>query len=166
MTNNDNIDKKPKSRIIPIYEFFEILQLEWICADLRYKIYKRPNDKSYWKKVCDGKKNTIENIAIKNNLPTIFNDEDLYQHLKGSIYKDTSLPNFMYKDNENKINQGHWDIYYYYYRGSDVRFDLFGESKVGNIKLFDTLNPTLVIVTIKGDTVEYSLPIEKVTRIL
>lgn len=161
-----NEEQKSKSRIIPIYEYFEVLQMEWICADLRLKIYKRIKDKNYYKKVCDGKKIKIESIATKNSLPTIFNDEDLYLELKKRIYRDISFPNFIYFNNQDKILQGHWDLYYYFYPGSEVRFDLFSESKIGHIKSFDPLFPSIVVVNIKDEVEDFPIPIEKVTRIL
>lgn len=157
--------KKSKSRAIGIYQYFEILQLEWICSDLRLKIYRRPSDKSHYKKVCEGKRKTIENIAEKNNLPTIFNDSDFYESLRSRIVRNISYPEFIYKDQDHRQNQEYWDLFYYYHKGVEVRFDLFGESKVGVIKSYKSLSSNIT-VQVKGETKEVILTVDKVTRIL
>lgn len=160
--------KKEKSRQIGIYQYFEVLQLEWICCELRTRIYKKESDKNYWKRVLEGKRKTIENIAERNKLPTIFDDEDLFLVLKSRIYKDTSYPNFMYKDDIQKASMYDWDLFYYYYKGTTVRYEYYGESLIGVITkpLNLTLEPKMIELKCNTTAEVLKLPIEVVTRII
>jgi hypothetical protein len=160
--------KKEKSRQIGIYQYFEILQLEWICCELRTKIYKKEGDKNYWKRVLEGKRKTIENIAERNKLPTIFDDEDLFLVLKSRIYKDTSYPNFMYKDETQRLSMQDWDLFYYYYKGTTVRYEYYGQSLIGVITkpLNLTLEPKTIELKCDTSGEFLKLPIEVVTRII
>lgn len=63
-----------ENRDIPIIEFIEVLEREYISAYIRKKIFPRKKDKSYWSKVMNGKKDKIENLCSKNSLSSIFNN--------------------------------------------------------------------------------------------
>src|SRR5690606_3308450 len=118
-----NSTNKEKSRNIPLYDFFEILQLEYIVAELRAKIYGKDKDRKYWKRVMSGKKETVQNIADKNNLRSMFEDESYKYMLESKIYNTEGFPNFIYRDEAHKQNQEYYDLLYYYYKDSDVRFE-------------------------------------------
>lgn len=157
--------KKEKSRNLSIYEFFEILQKEYVCAILRLKIYTKVKDKEYWKKVAEGKKATIENIAEKNHLPSIFTDKDLERDIDKKVIRDFGLPNFIYKNEDHKLAQEYYDLLYYYKRGAEVRFELYGETKVGVVKSYKPYQNSIVITT-KDTKEDVTYTIDKVTRIL
>lgn len=159
-------NKKEKSRNIPLYDFFEILQLEYIVAELRAKLYAKQKDKSYWKRVMTGKKETILNIADKNRLVSMFDDEDYRRTLEDKIFNVQGLPNFIYKDDNHKMNQEYYDLFYYYSKGSDVRFEYMDGLKVGKIKeQYKPFESTLLVeVRDTGEVIQMS--IDKVTRIL
>lgn len=145
------------------YQYFETLQVEYICAKLRAKIYRSRKDKTYWNKVAEGKKITIEQIADRNKLPTIFTDLDLQETLNRRVYKEDTYPNFVYRNETHKLAQENLDLQYYFYRGSEVRVDLNGEVAVGVIKKFSPYR-TVILIIVKGEEVEYQ--ISNVVRIL
>lgn len=155
--------KKPKSRNLSVYEFFKILQLEWIVADLRVRIYPKKKDKEYWVKVKEGKRVIIESIAEKNHLPTIFSDDEMKRAFEALVYLAEGVPNFVYKDDINRNAQEPFDLLYYFHKGAEVRFDWYSEIKVGKVKSYVAFSDT---VTIEFDNQEAPLPISKVTRIL
>lgn len=157
------MEQKPKSRHLSIYQFFETLQLEWLIADLRFRISIKAKDKEYWKKVKEGKQLTIEGIADRNSLPTIFTDSDLKADLEKRIYGSGNYPDFHYKDESNKQLQGYWDLLHYYRPGTEVRFDLFGEIKVGKIKTYRVNDPKLKVE--HNDEI-FDLALAEISRIL
>lgn len=154
---------KQKSRNQSTYEFFEILQIEYLVAELRVKIYPKLKDKEFWKRTCEGKKATILDIAGRNRLPTVFDDDQLEQALKQRIYRNESYPLFVYRDENHKNNQEYYDLLYYYNKDAEVRFDYFGEVKVGRVKEY---RPFSKEITLIFDGKEDKLPVSKVTRIL
>lgn len=155
--------KRPKSRHLSIYQFFEILQIEWLVADLRTRIAVKAKDKEYWNRVKDGKRQTLENIANRNQLPTILTDSDLRSSLEQRIYNVKTHPNFHYKDENNKQLQGYWDLQHYYKIGAEVRFEQFGEIRIGTVAQF---NPLERYVTVLYEGKNLKLPISEVCRIL
>jgi hypothetical protein len=156
--------KKQKSRNLSPYQFFEILQLEWIVADLRSRIYPVLTDKSYWNKVKDGKRKIIEGIAEKNHLfSTIFTDEEMKRIYEQKVYNEKGLPTFLYKDEEHKLFQEPFDLAYYYSTGVEVRFELYEEQKVGKVKSYTPFHKEIV-VTFEEKSI--TLPVSEVTRIL
>lgn len=165
----DNIEiKKEKSRHLPIYEFFKILQLEAIIADLRSKIYPRTKDKDFWKKVYENKKNTVLDIASRNKvnnlpLPSIFTDDEIMDEYKQEIFGDGGFPKFIYKDEEQEYKQGHFDFINYYARKSDVACKYINEIKIGKVKYYQ---PNSKFVSVIINDQEYELSINDVTRIL
>lgn len=165
MNEEQKSNQSNKSRHQSILEFFNNLQLEYIQADIRHKIYPRLKDKTYWKKVMDGKKETIEKLANRNRIPSIFSDEAMLKEFESKVYQTHSYPLFTYRDEQNKQEQGFYDLQYYYYAGADVRVQVFGETKVGKItKEFVPYLNSFVYVTIEGKEDKY--PISQVTRIL
>jgi len=159
-------ESKAKSRNLPLLEFFEILQLEWIQADLRHKVYPRPKDKLYWKRVMDGKKVNIETLGQRNQLPTIFSDSGMHIDLQKKVYRENSYPIFSYRDHDHELEQSYYDLKYYYNLGADVRIKTEnGDVVLGKIsREYIPVKHSNLYITIAGQEAEY--PISKVTRIL
>lgn len=145
------------------YEYFEIVQIEYICSMLRAKIYRSQKDKEYWNKVAIGKKITIEEIAHRNKLPTIFTDSDLESTLNRRVYQEDTHPLFRYKDEEHRMLQETYDFYYYYYVGVSVRFDIGSGITVGTVASYTPLSKKIVI-DVEGESV--AIETERVVRIL
>jgi hypothetical protein len=154
-----------KSRSLTVYQFFQMLQVEWLVADLRSRIYPKAKDKEYWNKVKEGKKKKIEGIADKNHLPTIFTDEEMKRIFELKIYNDKGIANFHYKDEAQREAQEPLDLTYYYSKGTEVRFDIFGEQKIGIVKSYLPYKETLTVME-PIEVVKYLVPTREVTRIL
>jgi len=171
-----------KSRNLTIFEYFEKLQLEYIVAELRKKIYPVIRDKKYYERVMKAKKEKILDIASRNTLPSIFDTEidegDTRIEMYQKIYKEEGLPKFLYRDETDRdrmmyVNdQGgsakeysykELDIINYYMKGSEVKVILEGITHIGNIVDFNVV-AELVEVRLREETRNY--PMEKVTRIL
>lgn len=163
----ENVESKAaKSRHLPILEFFENLQVEYIVADLRHKIYPKLKDKAYWNRVKDGKKATIEKLADKNSIPSIFSDSQMLSEFNKKVYRPVSHPNFVYRDENHKLEQEFYDLKYYYAQGSDVRIDTEDRGVlIGKIsKEFIPYQNNLLTVTVAGKAEQFNLKL--VTRIL
>jgi hypothetical protein len=123
-----------KSRNLSLVDYMIQLQLEYVCAKLRQRIYTREIDKNYWGGVAESKKINIENISERNMLPTMFLSEEIEQDCKQKIYIGKSFPMFLYRNEDQKKKQEKWDYYYYYKFGEDFRFEINGETFMGKLK--------------------------------
>ena len=95
-----------KNRTLNFNDFFACLQREYLVAELRHKIYMKVKDKEYYlHKEMEGKKKTIESIASRNNFPSIFTDQWLFEKYKSEIYNEWGLPNFIYRSDEDRTNR-------------------------------------------------------------
>lgn len=153
-----------KDRNITISEYLNVLQKEYIVAEIRYKIYPRPKDKIFYKnKVMNGKKRKIDDIGSRNNLPTIFNcfltKDKMYQ----SIYNIKGLPLFSYKNDEHRKIQRPEDILFYYYKNSDVKIIIDNDIQIGKI-IYSNFEKEICRVDVEGEIID--LPLNEVTRIL
>lgn len=162
--NEHQYVRKERSRKLSIFEFFEILQVEYLVCDLRVRLYTQKRDKEYWRKVAEGKKSTIESIAEANSLPTIFTDNDLKVDLQKRIFKPKGFPDFHYKDENQKMMQEVLDLVHYFNKDADVRAEVYGETKVGKIKFYKPFYSTVTVSFTDGT--EEKVRIEDVTRIL
>lgn len=109
-----------KSRDLPILDYYEILQKEYIVAELRRKIYPSKRDKDYYERVMDGKREKIEDIATRNGLPSIFTDDDMKERYYDSVYGD-SFPDFVYKSDREEQQLAPKDKSNYYQEGEDFK---------------------------------------------
>ena len=162
----DSIEERTKTRRLSTYEFFEIIQIEYICSILRARIYPKSKDKEYWNRVAEGKRQTIEKISQRNSqLPNIFTDSDLESALSRRIYRETTYPIFVYKDDTQRLSQEYLDLLYYYAIGSDVRYDIGNGLEVGVVVEYQ---PFKDYVTIKPSRQEEPVRVSvgKVARIL
>lgn len=113
---------KEKSRNLPIVQFLDKLQEEYIVAEIRSKIYPKPKDKEYWKsRVMPIKREKIIDIAEKNHLPHIFTNKDLYRNFWHMIIGEGGLPNFSYKDEVQRLELEDKDKLNYFRIGTDIR---------------------------------------------
>lgn len=157
--------ERSKSRTLGIVDYYEALQVEWIVADLRQRIYTEPSDRNYYERVKFGKRETIEKISkSKNNkLPTIFDDEDYKHDLEQRVYRENSHPVFVYRDDAHRMIQEPRDLLYYYAIGSDVRCTINEEIYLGKIKAYTPYSNSITIVINDKPNV---LSIKQVVRIL
>lgn len=157
-----------KDRDLPITDYLDILQREYVVAEIRHKIYPKIGDKKYWEKVMIGKRKKIEDICFRNKIQNIFNDQAEKERIYLDIYSENGLPNFSYINDDQKFGKGEFpgleetDIFYYYADGADVRVD-YSDRKLGKITGKD-LDRSKIFVEINN--VEYECGMDKVTRIL
>lgn len=126
-----------KSRHIPLTELYSNLQMEYISYFVRSKIYFNDFAKNY-SKICEQKKEKIENISTRNNLPSIFNNEQSKQKYIAKFLGEFGFPNFSYKDNSVKEKMQKWDRFYYFGSGISIMFKNEDESiSLGVISMND-----------------------------
>jgi hypothetical protein len=161
---------KIKNRDIPITEYLDILQHEYIIAGLRHKIYPKISDRAFWEKVMNGKKKKIEDICFRNKIDSIFTSEEELRRIYGLVYNESGLPNFLYKDDEQRFGiEGYpgleeTDIENYYSLGSDVRIDEPDEERIlGKITGYTKNRKQIKVNTNEGEFIVFA---EHVTRIL
>lgn len=159
------MERKMKTRDLTIYKYFEQLMLEYIVMELRKKIYPSLSDQNYYERVMVQKKEKINDIASRNNLPSIFNDKKIKKNFYGQVYNPNSfgIPNFLYKDEEHRKKYELLDKKYYYFPGSEVKIIIDAEMKVGNIESVDfNINKAIIMV----EEEKYELSLDHISRIL
>lgn len=158
------MSNKFKTRTIPFCEYFDNLQREYIVAELRYKIYPRERDKSYYRdREMLGKRKTIEDISIRNNLTTIFNSPEKYQKFKKEIYNEVGLPNFIYRSEEDRIKRHPQDIINYFYRGIDVSYYKEDELRKGEV-VYTDVNKKICIIKDSDSKENVEVPLTVIIR--
>lgn len=154
-----------KDRHLPPLMYLNQLQLEYICSELRSKIYPSKKDKDYYRKVMSFKKNKIEDVSFKNSLPTIFTDEEVKKDFYRQIYNKQGLPNFLYRDTKNKSDFELLDIQHYYHKNSEIK--LYIKDKIVFGKIINiNINSRLVEVSSLEEDYCGIFHMNEVTRIL
>lgn len=157
--NNNNIRK---SRDQKFYEFFIILQKEYIVAELRKKIYLDVAGRAKSEEIMEGKKKKIFDIAMKGLFKTIFSDmkvgvKSLYdEQLRIRLYKEVygdGYPNFIYRDENQRVRLGVKDKKCYYMLGSEVKTV---DGCIGSLQAID-FKREVCWVKIGWQITEYSL---------
>ena len=128
-----------KTRDISKVNFFETLQREYVCANFRRQIYYKPNDKDYWRKICDFKKEKIESLAYELGIPSIFDNEDILILYIKNFKNEGGRPIFIYKEDGSDEALKETDLLNYYKKDSDVKEFFFSQvNGVGEIgKIID-----------------------------
>lgn len=85
-----------KDRDISILDFFKALQREYICLEIRSKIYISKNDKDYFRKLMDKKKEAIKVLAGKNDLKNIIEHDEEYLRVWKEIVPKFGFPKLIY----------------------------------------------------------------------
>lgn len=153
-----------KDRDLSPFDYLKALQLEYICAELRKKIYHSPKDKEFYKGLMLNKKIKIEDISFKNRLSNIFNDIEVKKELYLEIYNSKGLPNFIYRNKEHESIFKEQDICNYYLLGEEVKVEtdtiIFG-------KIFSVnISQSMVEITDKEDNYIGIFEMTNATRIL
>ena len=155
-----------KTRELPLYDFFTKLQEEYVCAELRYKIYPRTRDKDYYKnRVMEGKKKIIDDISFRNGLPSIFNSEAQKQKIYSRVYvTESGFPNFIYKDECERNSLSYNDKIHYYTLETEVKVTIpQSEVKIGKLKSINTQDH---ICSVQIDDVVEVFALNQIARIL
>lgn len=158
------MSENQKSRSQSLLDFLKSLQLEYITAFIRSKIYPSVKDKSYYKYVMIGKREKIVDIAHRNSLKCIFTCSEMYQVYYDEVVGKKGLPNFIYRDAEDKENREYRDFKFYFLPNTDVRFEVDGEQALGKVVYRDF--QTSIVKVGYGDGLVTTLNCSEVTRIL
>lgn len=150
-----------KSRDISLVDLYSNLQLEYISYFVRSKIYCKDHTENY-KKVCKQKFEKIDIISRKNNLISIFNDVETKLKYINKFLNATGEPNFTYKDDEIRQKMSKWDNFYFFNKGTSVKFVINGEVKLGVITYNNKVDK---ILTVKDESSKYELHYSCVTRL-
>jgi len=102
-----------KNRNLSVAEYFLIIQKEYLIAEFRKKIYFSKNDKIYYQRVMDGKRNKINDIAKRNRLDSIFNNSEKMEDMRAELFDKLGKP---------KFEMSPTDIENYYASGNEFSF--------------------------------------------
>lgn len=154
-----------KSRNLSVVELFEILQSEYVVCELRAKIYPLDKHKDYWRDLMEKKRTKIIDIAKKNALFSIFDDGRIKADYDKKIIPDLGFPNFIYKDDAQRLLQEKWDIHNYYLPNAEVTVYDPDYSKFvrGVIKSVDFANQK---IKVEINTTIKEFDLESITRVL
>jgi hypothetical protein len=152
-----------KNRDIPLSEFYYNLQIEYLSYFLRSKIYCKPFSENYFK-ICEAKKEKIERISVKNNLPSIFNSDFSKNKFLERFMVEWGPPNFAYKDEEIQFKMQCWDRHYFFSKGVSVKFILDGKVLTASIWGNDKQNEIVTVIDENG--VNRDLHYNNVSRII
>jgi hypothetical protein len=161
------MESRDKTRNQSLYEYLDALQLEFIQAELRRKIYPKPKDKRFWDRVLEHKEFKVKDIAQRNGLPCIFTDEKIREQYRLKIFNETGIPSFFYKDEYDRAEFEIKDFRYYFSAGSEVKVLVGnGEVSIGKVAANPIFGEDAVRIKFKGESEEYVTSINYVTRIL
>ena len=123
-------------------ELLDTLQLEYTTYKWRAENYEREGDVSYFEKVCQLKKEKIEDIAQKNSFPSIFNEPKILKSVESKIFVEEGMfPNFHYKDEENYCRFLNLDKKFFFKKGLKVKSPVgeaiveYFDSKINKVKI-------------------------------
>lgn len=129
-----------KDRNISKFEFLNQLQKEYISAEIRSKVYPRRKDKAFWKRVMEGKRETIEKISKDNHLPNIFNDQSVYQTIKLGVTGLSGMPDFNYRDEEQRRDLEKRDFDNYFQTGKEFGIRKSNSVQIGYLQSINRVN--------------------------
>ncbi len=156
-----------KTRNIPLSEFLEVLQLEYVVAQLRSKIYFKPKDKTFWgERVLEGKRKKINDILERNpGTPSIFDSPKEADRIKSLIFREWGMPNFYYRDEEQRLELEIKDFFNYFSKGASVKVRSDKDIRTGVIISTDE-NRQFVTVKIRGEEKKSQIHITNLSRII
>ena len=130
------------------------LQLEYLTQKLRSQIYRNERYAKVASDIAAKKKNKILELSIKFNLQCMFNSyHDIENFICQYFWNDLGLPNFQYKDDEQRRVQRNYDCWYLLYRGTNVMY----KGNEAKVLVNDPSKETVIIETFSGEIcVKYS----------
>lgn len=160
------ITTSQKDKNQSILEFYEALQLEYFICEIRRKIYISQKDKNYYKKVMDFKRSKIEDLSLKNGIPSIFSNEDIKIEYIKRTYPKCGLPEFIKCYNNTKLAM--WtdnDNSHYYSIGKDIKIVINDNILIGTLDNVDFKNG-FGLVKIRKESTLRTIFLKEITRIL
>lgn len=115
-----------------ILDFLDVLQKEYIAAEIRSKVYRKPKDRKYYKKVMNLKKTKIQDISFRNGLSDIFSDTTTLNKYRENFY-NWGLPEFPYRDKSHQDQYFKFDVTNYFSNNADIIVNKKGKELQGKI---------------------------------
>lgn len=139
------------TRNLSAAEYFLTIQREYLIAEFRKKIYYSPKDKAYYKRVMKYKADKINDIANRNRLSSILNDNARMKEVRSELFDLTGKP---------KFEMTELDLENYYATGNEFSYR-------GEVWLLDQVNHdgSLTLYSVKKECYETAQK-EDVCRIL
>ena len=142
------MEKRKKTRNLSVAEYFIQIQREYLIADFKRKIYFNPKDKAYYSRVIEYKEKRINDIAKRNNLRSILNDENTLERLRKELFDENSYPKFPLND---------LDLKNYYIPGNSFSYQ-------GDIWMLERIEHDMAVI--KKDGIEKTINKYNIFRIL
>lgn len=168
--NRDENFKWKKDKNLSPHDYLEVLQREYIVAELRKKIYPSKGDREFWIKIMGYKQEKIDDISVRNNLPTMFNNKKEKERLYRDVYNESGYPNFKYRDHEriakdDRLSLPESDFINYYLVDSEVKVVEDDQVKIGFIKMVD-LDSEVATIKFKNTGLTQEVNFQEITRVL
>lgn len=157
-------DEKRKSRSIPLMDYYEILQMEYLSYYFRNLDYERVEDKVKYSDFCKKKKESIEKLSFRNCFPSIFSDENTKEKYLKKFFNQFGIPNFTYRDDHQKEHLGFWDRVYYFKPQTEVIYRDTKWEVVNNLCRFEEPGGFVVIRQVNKPTIKVGY--SEVSRVL
>ncbi len=139
-----------KSRNLSKSEYFDAIQREYIIADFKRRFYSKTKDKEYYAKVARFKAEKINDIANRNNLISVINDEQKYKEVRRTLINELNQPLFEMSD---------IDLLNYYREGCEF----VHEREVWILKGTDMKR---AVIYKKGSNIQKDVSIDEIARVL
>jgi len=130
---------------------------------MRWFLYEREFDKKKFQDICIKKREKIEMLALKECLPSIFTSAELQRKYISMFFGQGGIPNFCYRDDYQARVKGYWDLYYYFKKGTLVRFEHNHTQLTGIIQYSNV--PTRQATILMPDGTKYKKSFNELTRI-
>lgn len=143
---------------LDVVTYYDELQREYIESEIREKIYPYDKHKKHYQELMKIKRVKIEDIAMRNNLKSIFNDKKTHAQFIKLIYPSMGMPKF------KRFQK--FDMQNFYEVGRKAKAHISereSEYKVGTISNVD-LDNRVATIEIDGSTT--NIPLKFVTRII
>lgn len=103
-------------------EFIHKLEMEYLTHKLRSLVYRKMKYIKLSRDMALKKKEKIQALGVKFGIPTMF-DTGVTKFVNEHFWNECGLPNFSYKDGEQKRVQGNYDAWYLLYRGTVIMYN-------------------------------------------
>lgn len=103
-------------------EFIHKLEMEYLTHKLRSLVYRKMKYIKLSRDMAVKKKEKIQALGVKFGISTMF-DTGVAEFVNEHFWNERGLPNFSYKDGEQKRVQGNYDAWYLLYRGTVIMYN-------------------------------------------
>lgn len=139
-----------KNRNLSKSEYFDVIQREYIIADFKRRFYNKTKDKEYYAKVARFKAEKINDIANRNNLISVINDEQKYLEVRKTLINELNQPLFEMSD---------IDLLNYYCEGCEFVHER-------EIWILKTTDLKRAVIYKKDSNVQKDVSINEIARVL